>query len=132
MARALGGGDVVVAAAALAVLLGHVCSVFLRFAGGKGVSTAFGACLALVPEAMILPLAVFALTFAAARIVSLASLAAAVTAPLAMALAGADRASVTMAGIAALVITLRHHDNLRRLRRGVEPRFEARRSPPGD
>jgi glycerol-3-phosphate acyltransferase PlsY len=131
IARALGGGDVIVHAAAVAALLGHVFSVFLRFAGGKGVATGFGACLALAPAAMMLPLAVFGLAFVTTRIVSLASLAGGAALPFAMALAGAGRASVIVAAIVAVVIVLRHQDNLQRLYRGVEPRFGSRRSPPG-
>jgi len=131
IARALGGRDLIVHAAAVAALLGHVFSVFLRFDGGKGVATGFGACLALAPGAMILPVAVFGLTFVVTRIVSLASLAGAATIPFAMALVGAGRMSVTVAVIVTVVIALRHQDNLQRLSQGVEPRFGSRRSPPG-
>ncbi len=130
MARWLGAHDAIVHAAAVAALLGHVFSVFLRFDGGKGVATGFGVCLALAPAATILPVIVFALTFAATRIVSLASLAGAATIPFAMALAGGGRLGVTVAVIVAIVIALRHRDNLERLKHGTEPRFSPRQSPP--
>lgn len=123
MARWLGGHDAIVHAAAVAALLGHVFSVFLRFDGGKGVATGFGVCLALAPGAMMLPVIVFGLTFVATRIVSLASLAGAAAVPFAMALAGAGRMSVAVAVIVAIVIALRHRDNFERLKHGTEPRF---------
>jgi glycerol-3-phosphate acyltransferase PlsY len=123
LARWLGAHDAIVHVAAVAALLGHVYSVFLRFDGGKGVATGFGVCLALAPAATILPMIVFALAFVATRIVSLASLAAAATAPFAMALAGAGRMSVIVGIVVAVVIALRHRDNLERLRHGTEPRF---------
>jgi glycerol-3-phosphate acyltransferase PlsY len=123
MARWLGAHDAIVHAAAVAALLGHVYSVFLRFDGGKGVATGFGVCLALAPAATILPVIVFGLTLVATRIVSLASLAGAATAPFAMALAGAGRMSVIVGIVVAAVIALRHRDNLGRLRHGTEPRF---------
>jgi glycerol-3-phosphate acyltransferase PlsY len=119
----LGARDAIVHVAAVAALLGHVFSVFLRFDGGKGVATGFGVCLALAPAATILPVIVFGLTFAATRIVSLASLAGAATIPFAMALAGAGRMGVIVGIVVAVVIALRHRDNLERLRHGTEPRF---------
>jgi glycerol-3-phosphate acyltransferase PlsY len=123
VARWLGAQDAIVHAAAVAALLGHIYSVFLGFDGGKGVATGFGVCLALAPAATILPVIVFGLTFAATRIVSVASLAGAATIPFAMALAGAGRSSVIVGIVVAVVIALRHRDNLERLRHGTEPRF---------
>ena len=130
IARALDGGDAIVHVAAVVALLGHVFSVFLRFDGGKGVATGFGVCFALAPAAMILPVAAFALAFVGTRIVSVASLAGAATMPFAMALVGAGRLNVIVAAIVAVVIAVRHQDNLQRLSRGDEPRFESRRSSP--
>ncbi|MGH7566726.1 MAG: glycerol-3-phosphate acyltransferase, partial [Gemmatimonadota bacterium] len=63
---------------AVAAVLGHVFSVFLRFRGGKGVGTAAGAFLALSPWAILLAAAVWIAVLAWRRIVSLASLAGAV------------------------------------------------------
>lgn len=130
LARALGTSSLAVPAAALAAPLGHVFSVFLRFSGGKGVATGLGSCLALAPSAMVPPTLTFAAAFAVTRIVSVASLAAAWTTPVSMALAGAERPTVVVAVLIAVVITVRHQDNIRRLRAGTEPRFGKRLGPP--
>lgn len=132
LARAFGSSAFAAQIAAVSGFLGHLFSVFLRFSGGKGVATGFGVCLALAPTVMILPIALFAAVFAATRIVSVASLAAAATTPVAMGLLDAGRSNVIVATILAVLIVVRHHDNIRRLRAGVEPRFGLRRAPPAD
>jgi glycerol-3-phosphate acyltransferase PlsY len=109
--------------AAIAAFLGHVFPIFLGFRGGKGVATALGAILALAPLVIVLPLVVFTGVFVLRRVVSLASMSAALAAPLSSAAFG-QPASVTWAtGLIALVIMIRHRENVGRLRAGTEPRF---------
>jgi glycerol-3-phosphate acyltransferase PlsY len=67
--------------AALFVVLGHMFPAWLRFKGGKGVATAFGAFLALCPLAALSALALWAGTVALTRYVSLASILAALVLP---------------------------------------------------
>lgn len=112
--------------AALSTLLGHVFPVTLGFRGGKGVATALGALIALAPAALPLPLLAFTVVFAASRWVSLASLAAAFTSPLSASLAGYPPDVTTAIAAMAVVIILRHRDNIGRLLSGTEPRFERR------
>ncbi len=64
---------------ALAALLGHMYSVFLRGGGGKGVATGAGIVLALVPWIFIIALCVFLVFLLTTRMVSVASMAAALT-----------------------------------------------------
>jgi glycerol-3-phosphate acyltransferase PlsY len=109
---------------ALAAFFGHVFSVFLRFSGGKGVATGFGVFLALVPGAALLAALVFAAVASTTRYVSLASVLAAVTLPAATVALSAVPATWAAALIIAVTIVLRHCENLSRLRRGVEPRFQ--------
>jgi glycerol-3-phosphate acyltransferase PlsY len=90
------------------------------------VATGFGVCVALAPTAMILPLSSFGVTFAVTRIVSLASLAAAWATPLGMLLVEAGPSTIIVGTLMALVITVRHQENIRRLRAGVESRFNDR------
>jgi len=110
------------AAAALAAVVGHMYPVWLRFQGGKGVATGFGAFAPLTPLAATGALAVFALAALATRFVSLGSVAgAAVLALIALALRGPDPVAISAACTAALVV-LRHRSNLRRILGGTERR----------
>src|SRR5690242_11316092 len=71
-------------AAAVAVMIGHVYPIFLRFKGGKAVATFGGAFFRLTPWAMALTLLVFLLVVAWTRHVSLGSIVGAVVFPLAV------------------------------------------------
>src|SRR5215813_5048750 len=72
MIRMLGLGEMALACAAVAALLGHIFSPFLQFSGGKGVATGLGVFLGLAPQAVLVALVIFIATFVASRIVSLA------------------------------------------------------------
>ena len=115
------------ALAALCALLGHMFPIWLRFKGGKGVATAAGAFAALAPRAMLICLALFAVVFLVTRYVSLGSIVAAAAFPLVMWwLSPADlrTASIFLMVIAsALLIIVRHKDNIWRLLTGTENRF---------
>lgn len=112
-------------AAAVAAVLGHVFPAWLRFRGGKGVATALGAFLVLSPATTLCAVLVFFSVFAISRYVSLASILAAITIPLAALFFLGSRAPSIYAaffGIPLLVV-LKHHGNIRRLVRGTEHRF---------
>ena len=112
------------AAAGLAAVLGHVFPIFYGFRGGKGVATAVGAFLALAPLATLVCVAVFVLVVALTRYVSLGSLIAIVLLPpVAGLLFRAPRAVVLAAAAIALLIVLKHTENLKRLARGEERRL---------
>jgi glycerol-3-phosphate acyltransferase PlsY len=125
--RALGQSDSLVAATAVAATAGHVFSIFLRMRGGKGVATGAGVLLGLAPSIAWIPLTVFAATFALSRIVSLASIVAASSAPIALFLAGRPTATTTAALIVSALIVWRHHENVTRLLAGTEPKFTSRK-----
>lgn len=111
--------------AGLAAFCGHVFSVFLRFKGGKGVATALGVFLALAPIAVVIVLVLFAVVMFFWRYVSLGSIAAAVVMPLAVYLLGGSR-TVTFVTLAiAVIVIIRHHENIKRLISGTENRFKA-------
>jgi glycerol-3-phosphate acyltransferase PlsY len=124
VARAFGFGSTVVAATAVAALVGHVFSVFLRFHGGKGVATGVGVLIGLAPATAPLPIAIFALAMASSKIVSLSSILAALSAPVAIALCGYPSATSFAALVMAGLIVFRHRENISRLLAGTEPRFE--------
>ena len=120
-------------AAAVGAILGHLFSPYLRFSGGKGIATSAGAFMALAPWAFACALTVFALVFAARKIVSLASLAAAVTLPIGVYLvarAGLEPSAATVlwgSVLVMLVVIVKHRGNIKRLIAGTEPRLARRR-----
>jgi len=103
--------------------LGHAFPVFHRFQGGKGVATAAGVLLAFSPWLGLGVLATFAIIIAFFRMVSLASMIAAVFAVFwAWFLFGL--APVTpVVGAIALLVVWRHRENIARIARGIEPRL---------
>ena len=114
----------VLAYGALAVV-GHVFSFWVRFRGGKGVATSAGVLIALAPKAVLAALVAWLLVLAAVRIVSVASLAAAVTIPTWLFFRpGAGGAALLAFTIAmALFVFWAHRSNIRRLLAGTEPRI---------
>lgn len=113
--------------AAFATVLGHMFSVFVRFSGGKGIATTAGAFLALSPWAFLFAFAVWLAFFIATRIVSLASMAAAVTLPVFVFLTGKFNLAnphwslLALACLITLVVLYRHKSNIGRLLSGTEP-----------
>jgi acyl phosphate:glycerol-3-phosphate acyltransferase len=113
--------------AALCSVLGHSYPPWLKFKGGKGVSTAAGAILGLIPVAALIGIAVWLVVFWFTRYVSLASVTAAVVLPLLILVIswGKENAQVVFyfSVCVAVVVIWRHRSNLSRLMRGTEPRF---------
>ncbi len=112
-----------VAAVALAAILGHMFSAFLRGRGGKGVATSLGAAAAIAPLPALACLGLYLLVFVTLRLSSVGSLAGVVAFPVLLFLFG-DRqsASLTFAVVMALLVIFRHRDNIRRLIKGTELR----------
>jgi glycerol-3-phosphate acyltransferase PlsY len=128
LARLLLADPWLLALTGVAAVFGHLFSVFLRFAGGKGVATAFGVFLVLTPAAAALSAVVFAAAAFWTRYVSMASVLAAVTLPILIFLWGYTSPFQVAAVAVAVSVVMRHRDNLSRLRRGLEPQFNVRRS----
>jgi glycerol-3-phosphate acyltransferase PlsY len=120
-------------AAAVGAVLGHLFSPYLRFSGGKGIATSAGAFAALAPWAFLCAFTVFVLVFAARKIVSLASLAASVTLPIAVYLTehyGLATPSKDVLGasmLVMLVVIWKHRGNIKRLAAGTEPKLARKR-----
>jgi len=121
--------DLWLLAVALAAILGHTFPVFLGFRGGRAVTTTGGTLLGLAWPAALIGLAVWLIVVGLTRYVSLGSMAAAVSVPIYMALAGRRwEWLVFWCAVAALVI-LRHLPNIKRLRAGTEAKLGQRVGP---
>ncbi len=116
-------GAMLVAAVALAVFLGHVFPIFLRFKGGKGVATALGVLLALSGWLGLAALVTWLLVALVFRLSSLAALSAAVGAPIYAMLLGLPHEWVLASGIMSLLLVWRHKGNIRNLLAGKESRI---------
>ena len=112
----------------LAAVLGHIFSPYVRFRGGKGVATAAGTFLALVPLAIVISLALWAVTLWLSGYVSVASLAVAALLPLWVRLTAPEQPYTFWASVVlALLIIYSHRHNIARLRQGTENRFRTRK-----
>ncbi|HET7816897.1 MAG TPA: glycerol-3-phosphate 1-O-acyltransferase PlsY [Sphingomicrobium sp.] len=107
--------------AAAGALIGHLYPVWLKFQGGKGVATFLGVLIALLPAAAAVYAAVWLGLLLAARISSVAGMAAAVSAPVSAAALG-QRQLFPMLLAFALLVVWKHKANIMRLRAGTEPK----------
>ena len=124
-----GGNIRIMMYAGLAAILGHVFPVWLKFSGGKGVATALGVFLMISWAAVAAAVVVFAIVVLFWRYVSLASVSAAAALPLLVYLlyapGHAPPAAVTAGTLlAAVLVIVKHRENIERLMAGTEPRFE--------
>lgn len=106
---------------ALCAVTGHMIPLFYRFKGGKGVATALGAGLALAPITTLMLAAIWALVMWRWRISALASIVAIVSGPIISALIEPD--TLPLFGLLAILIVVRHRNNLIRMAQGREPGF---------
>lgn len=109
---------------ALGALLGHNYSLFLGFKGGKGVATALGLLIFMMPKVAVASFGIWLVCVLLTRYVSLGSIMSAIfTPPLAWYL-GYPSAYVIFSVVAAFFVVLRHKENIHRLLTGTESKIK--------
>ncbi len=115
--------------AGLAAIIGHIFPVFLKFKGGKGVNTALGVMLMLMPPAAMSGLAAFIVTVLISRYISLGSMIASLVF-FGIVLLGyltdfmlVPLSYLIVAAVVPVLIIVAHRSNIKRLIKGTENRF---------
>jgi len=126
LAKSFGLNDWVQVLAGLAALAGHIWPVWLGWKGGKAVATGLGMFLGLAWPVGLACFGLFMAVISISRIVSLSSVVAAIGLPVLMVLAGANGASISVSGLASVMVLWRHRSNIERLIAGTEPRIGAK------
>jgi glycerol-3-phosphate acyltransferase PlsY len=111
--------------AGFAAVAGHIFPVWLGFRGGKGVATGLGSFLLLTPKAIVLALVVFVLVLAVFRFVALGSIVASASLPASALLLreGEKPTGIALLAASALLIIVKHHQNIARMWNRTEPKF---------
>ncbi|MFT5702277.1 MAG: glycerol-3-phosphate acyltransferase PlsY [Desulforhopalus sp.] len=112
--------ELIVVITGVMAVVGHMFPLYLKFQGGKGVATGLGVFLYLSPAAIGISLLVFLGSVALSGFVSVGSLLASGLIPLWLYLLGASKTSIIAASLVALLIWIKHHENIGRLIRGQE------------
>jgi acyl phosphate:glycerol-3-phosphate acyltransferase len=114
----------VMALSALLAIVGHMFPVWLGFRGGKGVATALGAFLRFSAASVLIAIIIFFVVVLVSRRISLGSIVTAALFPVvASFFLPRDVLTLGLISAAAVLIIIRHHQNIRRLLSGQEPRF---------
>lgn len=117
-----------IAMCALVAVLGHTFSVFLKFRGGKGIATAFGALLGLNPVLALALFAAWGIVLLLSRMISFASIVIAFAAPLVFLIAKQPHELTTVVALFAAVAIAKHIPNMKRITNGTEPKIGARKT----
>lgn len=104
----------------VAAISGHCFSLWLRFRGGKGVSTALGVFLVIAPDIVAIAAAVFVLLYVLWRRVSLGSIAGVITIAVLLWVFGRPGPQVALGVVGAAIIVIQHRANIVRLIRREE------------
>jgi glycerol-3-phosphate acyltransferase PlsY len=120
LACALGGA---------AAFLGHLFPVWLRFKGGKGVATCLGVLLAAAWPVGLLACATWLAVARLLKTSSLSALTAAAVAPLYALALLRPLPTVLLTALLAVLVFIRHHENIGRLLAGTEPKIGAKKTP---
>jgi acyl phosphate:glycerol-3-phosphate acyltransferase len=112
------------ALSALLAIVGHMFPVWLGFRGGKGVATALGSFLRFNAASVLVAIIIFLIIVVLSRRISLGSIVTAALFPVVVSFfLPRDALTLGLISAAAVLIIIRHHQNIRRLLAGQEPKF---------
>ncbi|MFQ5579013.1 MAG: glycerol-3-phosphate 1-O-acyltransferase PlsY [Nitrospiria bacterium] len=120
LSRAIGIGERTLLIVSLAVVLGHIFPVYLRFKGGKGVATAFGMFLVLSPQIAAVASFFWLVGLLLSKYAAVAALVAFGALPFVSAYFTSEPGFILLASSVSLLVCFRHKDNVRRLLDGTE------------
>ncbi len=104
-------------------IAGHMWTIFLKFKGGKGVATSAGVFFGLLPLPTALALALFSVVFLIWRMISLASIVAALSLPVIAILTHQNTAFTVFGALIAVFIVIKHMPNIKRILAGTEQKW---------
>lgn len=107
----------------VATLLGHCCSVFLGFKGGKGVASTIGGLLIILPIPILVGVVIWVIAFYSTKYVSVASMLLGISLPITCWAMRDSTTEIIFATVLALFNIWTHRANIERLRQGTESRF---------
>lgn len=117
---------------AMVAIVGHSRSIFLKFTGGKSAATTLGALFGLNPIVAGLTFGTWLAVLSASRIVSLASIVAAVACPVYMYINHVPVPIFGFSLLASIYVVVRHKANIKRLIEGKEPRLGRKPAVPSE
>jgi len=117
-----------IAVAGVTAFLGHLFSIFIKFKGGKGVAIGLGIHLYIMPIPTLMTIGVFALTLWIFNYVSLSSICSSIALPIFGILTNVPVPYVYMSLGIAIMVVLKHHENILRIIMGTESRFQKNRN----
>lgn len=127
LARMIFNDNSLAAVCGIAAIIGHDFPVFLRFKGGKGVATSFGALFGIIPLAGAIALAIWFVIFYLWKYSSLAAIASYSLLPLVVILINPHPTNIAFALIVATLLLLKHIGNIKRLLKGTENKIGGRK-----
>ena len=130
LAPRFGWGEGTLALVGLGAFVGHLWPVFFRFEGGKGVATAIGVLLALVPTTALAVIGLWLLVAYTTRYSSLAAILGAVAAPVIELMVGGVSSAVAPMAVMSALLVWRHEANIRKLLAGTESKIGQKAAAP--
>lgn len=120
LCRYLGMSEYLIVLGGIAALVGHTCSVFLGFKGGKGVSTLLGLVIGINPIMAAVALGIWIIVVAITRYVSLGSIIASLTTSIIICFIKLHPIYKIVFLLVSLFVVIKHKDNIKRLINGTE------------